>query len=32
VVFENAGHGAAYRVATEAYQKEILSFLSSAGL
>jgi len=31
VSFEGAGHGAAYRVAAEAYQREILSFLESAG-
>jgi len=30
--FEGAGHGAAYRVAAEAYQREILSFLERAGL
>ena len=32
VGFAGAGHGAAYRVATEAYQREILSFLERAGL
>jgi pimeloyl-ACP methyl ester carboxylesterase len=32
VSFAGAGHGAAYRVATEAYQREILSFLERAGL
>jgi pimeloyl-ACP methyl ester carboxylesterase len=32
VSFDGAGHGAAYRVAKEAYEKEILSFLASAGL
>lgn len=32
VRIEGAGHGAAYRVATEAYQREILSFLERAGL
>jgi len=32
VSFDGAGHGAAYRVATEAYQREILSFLERAGL
>jgi pimeloyl-ACP methyl ester carboxylesterase len=31
VSFEGAGHGAAYRVATEAYQREVLSFLEQAG-
>ncbi|MGH9391373.1 MAG: alpha/beta hydrolase [Vicinamibacteria bacterium] len=32
VIFDRAGHGAAYRVSTEAYQREILSFLERAGL
>ncbi len=32
VSFEGAGHGAAYRVATEDYQSEIRSFLERAGL
>lgn len=32
VSFAGAGHGAAYRVATEAYQREVLSFLERAGL
>jgi pimeloyl-ACP methyl ester carboxylesterase len=32
VSIEGAGHGAAYRVATEVYQREILSFLERAGL
>jgi pimeloyl-ACP methyl ester carboxylesterase len=31
VSLEGAGHGAAYRVATEAYQREVLSFLERAG-
>ena len=32
VIFEGAGHGAAYRVATEDYQREIRSFLERVGL
>jgi pimeloyl-ACP methyl ester carboxylesterase len=32
VSFEGAGHGAAYRVATEKYQSELRSFLERAGL
>jgi pimeloyl-ACP methyl ester carboxylesterase len=32
VSFEGAGHGAAYRVATADYEREVLSFLSRAGL
>jgi pimeloyl-ACP methyl ester carboxylesterase len=32
VRFPGAGHGAAYRVATEDYQKEVLTFLARAGL
>jgi uncharacterized protein len=32
VSIEGAGHGAAYRVATEVYQREILSFLERDGL
>ena len=32
VVIEGAGHGAAYRVATTAYQAALLSFLERAGL
>ena len=32
VSIEGAGHGAAYRVATEVYQREILAFLERAGL
>jgi pimeloyl-ACP methyl ester carboxylesterase len=32
VSFDGAGHGAAYRVATEEYENVILSFLASAGL
>ncbi len=31
VIFEGAGHGAAYRTATEDYEKEVLSFLERAG-
>jgi fermentation-respiration switch protein FrsA (DUF1100 family) len=32
VIVDGAGHGAAYRVATERYQNEIRSFLERAGL
>lgn len=32
VVFEGAGHGAAYRVATSAYQATLVEFLERAGL
>lgn len=32
VVFPGAGHGAAYRVATSAYQSALVSFLEGAGL
>lgn len=32
VVLEGAGHGAAYRIATTAYQAALLSFLERAGL
>ncbi len=32
VKLDGAGHGAAYRVATEHYQREVLSFLERAGL
>jgi alpha-beta hydrolase superfamily lysophospholipase len=32
VSFDGAGHGAAYRLATEAYQRELLLFLERAGL
>ncbi len=32
VVVEGAGHGAAYRVSAEDYEREVLSFLQGAGL
>jgi pimeloyl-ACP methyl ester carboxylesterase len=32
IVVEGAGHGAAYRVAAEAYESEVLAFLERAGL
>jgi pimeloyl-ACP methyl ester carboxylesterase len=32
VVIESAGHGAAYRVAPDVYEAEVLSFLERAGL